>query len=223
MSENTLVNEDTDTSTQNDQAASSKTYTQKEVDDMAARLKSSVAKKYEKQYGDIDVEEYRTLKAQAEEAKTKEAMKRGEFEKVLQEMAAKKDAEIAKRDSIIRDYKLNTPLLSAAAKFNAVAPEQVKALLVNSVQLSEDGEPVVVDNKGNIRYSDSGTPVTIDDYVQEFLKTNPHFVRATPATTNTKSNVNSDNSSKIDVTRLNMSDPKDRELYKKYRKENGIA
>ena len=150
MTDTTLANEVTDTSEDTSQAASSKTYTQKEVDDMAARLKSSIAKKYEKQFGEVDVEEYRSLKQQSEEAKTKEAMKRGEFEKVLSELATKKDAEIAKRDDIIKEYKLNTPLLSAAAKLNAVAPEQVKSLLINSVKLSEDGEPVVVDNKGNL-------------------------------------------------------------------------
>ncbi len=224
MSDNTLVNENTDLSTENDQATAQKTYTQKEVDDMAARLKASVAKKFEKQYGDLgDPEELRALKADAEKRKTEEQLKRGEFEKTLQELASKKDAEIQKRDAMIAEFKLNTPLLETAAKFRAVKPEQVRDLLKHNVRLNEDGEVEVTDNTGKVRYSDSGTPLTVADLVQSFLNDNPHFVQPTPATTNSKSNVNVEVGKPIDITKLNMKDPKDREIYKKYRKEHGIA
>jgi hypothetical protein len=223
MTDTTLANENTEISTENTQAASSKTYTQEEVNDMMARVKGSVAKKYEKKFEDLgDIDELRSIKQEAEQRKQQEQIKRGEFEKTLQELASKKDAEIAKRDSIIKEYKVNTPLLSAAAKHKAVNAEQVKSLLINSVKLTDEGDVAVLDDKGNIRYTDSGTAYQVEDLVQEFLNKNPHFVQPTPATTNSRSNLNAE-ISKIDVTKLDMKNPQDRERYKQYRKDHGIA
>lgn len=200
-----------------------KTYTQEEVNNMMARVKGSIAKKYEKQYADLgDPEELRSLKSEAEKRRTEEQLKRGEFEKTLQELASKKDAEIAMKDAVIKDFKLNTPLLETAAKFRAVKPEQVRDLLRNNVRLDETGEPVVVDTQGKVKYSDKGTPITVQDLVQSFLNENPHFVQPTPTTTVTKSS-HTANQSKIDVSKLNMRDPEHREIYKQYRKDNGLA
>jgi hypothetical protein len=221
MTDQNIGTDVTDTSQNQDQDAG-KVYTQKEVDDLAARLKSSVAKKYEKQFGDVDVEEYRSLKTQAEKAKQDEAMRRGEFETILKDLAAKKDSEISKRDALIRDFKLNTPLLETAAKFKAIAPEQVKALLKDQVRLDEEGNPIVVDNTGKIKYTDKGTPLSVEDLVQDFLNQNPHFVAPTPTTTNSKSS-HTAQSNKIDITKMDMNNPEHRDLYKQYRKEHGLA
>ena len=120
MSDNTLVTEhatDADTQAVQNQAQEAKTYTQEEVDNMMARMKGSLQKKLLKPYEDLgDPDELRNMKTQAEQLKQEEALKRGEFETVLKELASKKDAEIQKRDSVIKEYKVNTPLLSAAAK-----------------------------------------------------------------------------------------------------------
>lgn len=194
------------------QANATKTYTQEEFDRHMAGLKASLSKKYEKIFSELgDVEELRQLKQQAENKKIEEATKRGEFEKVLQDLAAKKDSEIHKRDQIIKEYKVNTPLLSAAAKYRAVNAEQVKALLVNSVRLNEEGEVEVIDSKGAVRYNDKGSALGVDDLVREFLDLNPHFVAASPATTNTKSSILTSNS--IDYTKLDMKNPEHRKLY----------
>jgi ribonucleotide reductase alpha subunit len=206
------------------QAQATKSYTQQEVDNMMARMKGSLEKKLLKPYADLgDPEELRTLRTEAEKRAQEQQLKRGEFEKTLQEMAAKKDAEIQKRDSIIKEYKVNTPLLSAAANYKAVAPEQVKALLANQVRLNEDGEVEVVDTKGGVRYTDSGSPLGVDDLVREFLDSNPHFKSASPATTNSKSSVTGGSQSKIDITKLDMKNPEHRKVYAEYRKTSGIA
>ena len=135
MSENTLdTTTATDAATTENQAPATKTYTQEEFDRHMAGLKASITKKFEKQFGDLgDIEELRALKVDAEKRQTEQQIKRGEFEKTLQELAAKKDAEIQKRDSVIKEYKVNTPLLNAAAQHRAVAPDQVKALLAGQV------------------------------------------------------------------------------------------
>jgi ribonucleotide reductase alpha subunit len=186
-------------------------------------MKGSLEKKLLKPYADLgDPEELRTLRTEAEKRAQEQQLKRGEFEKTLQEMAAKKDAEIFKRDSIIKEYKVNTPLLSAAANYKAVAPEQVKALLANQVRLNDDGEVEVVDAKGSVRYTDKGAPLGVEDLVREFLDSNPHFKSATPATTNTKSNF-SGGPGKVDINKLDMKNPDHRKIYAQHRKELGIA
>jgi len=230
MSENTLATNDmaTDAASTTDaenQAQATKTYSQKEVDDMMARMKSSLKSKLLKPYEELgDPEELRQLKAEAESKRQAEQLKRGEFEKTLQELAAKKDAEIQKRDAVITEYKINTPLLSAAAKYNAVNAEQVKALLSSNIRLGESGEVEVTDGKGSVRYSDKGEPISVEDLVKEFLDTNPHFKIANPATTQTRSNI-ADKAigKKVDVSKLDMKNPEHRALYKEYRKANGIA
>lgn len=193
-----------------------KFYTQKEVDDMMAGLKSSVMKKALKPYEDLgDPETLRQLKAEAEQRHQEQQIKRGEFEKTLQELAAKKDSEIQKRDTIIKEYKVNTPLVSAAAKYRAVNADQVKALLSPNLRLNDDGEVEVVDAKGTVRYNDAGSPLQVDDLVREFLDCNPHFVAATPATTNSKSNVGNSNIEDIDVSKLDMRLAEHRQIYKR--------
>lgn len=218
MSDNTLATntEVTDTAAEaGSQAQASKTYTQEEFDRHMAGMKASLQKRFEKQLSELgDLEELKQIRQQAEQRKTEEAMKKGEFEKVLQELAAKKDAEIQKRDSVIKDYKVNMPLLSAAAKYNAVNAEQVKALLAGNVRLNSEGEVEVVDGKGTVRYNDAGAALTVDELVREFLDSNPHFKSASPATTNTKSNIvaNGANSA-IDISKLDMRNPAHRKLY----------
>jgi ribonucleotide reductase alpha subunit len=196
------------------QAPATKTYTQEEVNDMMARMKGSLQKKLLKPYEDLgDPEQLRSIKTEYEQRQQEQQIKRGEFEKTLQDLAAKKDAEIQKRDSIIKEYKVNTPLLSAAAEFRAVAPEQVKALLSSQVRLNEHGEVEVVDNKGLVRYNDAGEPLGVGNLVREFLDSNPHFVQPTPATTNGRSSVNAGNPGSVDISKLDMKNPEHRKLY----------
>jgi len=217
MSDNTLVQDNaTDAATleTENQAPATKTYTQEEVDNMMARMRGSLEKKLLKPYEDLgDPTELRSLKEQAEAKAQADAIKRGEFEKTLQELAAKKDAEIQKRDSVIKEYKVVTPLLSAAAKYNAVNAEQVKALLSSNVRLNTEGEVEVVDASGSVRYNDKGEALGVDDLVREFLDLNPHFKLATPATTNTKSSHTLGSTTSVDISKLDMKNPQHRKLY----------
>lgn len=223
MSENTPANVDTD-ATETSQAQAEKTYSQAEFDKHMAGLKASIQKKYEKTFAELgDIDELRQLKADAEKRQQEQQIKRGEFEKTLQELAAKKDQEIQKRDSVIKEYKVNTPLLSAAAQFKAVNAEQVKSLLAQQVRLNNDGEVEVVGSDGSVRYNDAGAPLGVQDLVREFLDSNPHFVQSSPATTNTKSNVAGSNASKIDISKLDFKNPEHRKVYAEYRKSSGLA
>lgn len=221
----TLATDATDVSTNNNQAEAetTKTYTQQEVDNMMARMKGSLSKKLLKPYEELgDPEELRQLKTEAEAKAQAEAIKRGEFEKTLQELAAKKDAEIRKRDSLITEYKVNTPIVDAAARYKAVAPDQVKNLLANSVRLGETGEVEVVGPDGAVRYTDDGKPLTVDSLVREFLDKNPHFVQATPATSNSNSNVLGKTMEKFDLSKLDLTSAEDRLKYAEAKKQGII-
>jgi hypothetical protein len=226
MSDNTLVNDmGTDPAGETaNQAQNAKTFTQEEVNAILARTKSQIEKKFASKYEDLgDPEQLRQIKTDWEKKQEEAQVKRGEFEKILQEKAQKWETEIQKRDAVIKDYKINTPLLSAAAQFRAVNAEQVKSLLSQNVRLNTDGDVEVVDTKGSVRYKDNGTPLAVEDLVREFLDSNPHFVAPTPATTNTKSNVADIKSSKIDISKLDMKNPEHRKVYQEYRKSSGLA
>ena len=214
--------EGTDTS-QNEIQATVKTYTQKEVDDMMAKTKTAITKKLSSKYEDLgDPDELKTIVNSYQKVQQEQQLKRGEFDKVIQELAAKKDAEIQKRDRVIESFKVETPIVEAASRFRAVAPEQVKALIRNNVRLNQDGDVEVLDDKGQARYDDSGRLLSVDSYVQEFLSKNPHFVSAAPATTNTRSNVTGNTTKKLDITKLDMKNPEDRKIYADYRKSVGL-
>jgi len=227
MSDNTLVNDTaTDANSVNNtenQAPATKTYSQDEVDGMMARMKGSLEKKLLKPYEDLgDPAELRSIKTEWEKKQQETQVKKGEFESVIKELAAKKDAEISKRDSIIKEYKVNVPILSAAAKYNAVNAEQVKALLSQNVRMNDSGDVEVVDAKGSVRYNDKGESLQVEDLVKEFLDTNPHFKLANPTTANTRSNIGNKAQTSLDITKLDMSKAEDRAAYKEYKKANGL-
>lgn len=222
MSDNTLVNDDTGSSDKQAQAQE-KFYSQKEFDDAMAKLKSSVARKYERQLEDLgDLDELKRLKAEAEQRRVEDQKKRGDYDKIIADLAAKKDEEIRKRDDIIKSYTVDMPIVETAAQLGAVNPTQVRQLLRQSVRLNEGGEVEVVDEKGTVRYSDRGKPFGVQDLVREFLDQNPHFKAATPATTHSKSNV-ANAREKFDITKLDMSKAADRKAYAEYRKQAGMS
>ena len=228
MTEQTLAPEATEASTQETETQAvenqpTKTYSQKEVDDMMARMRGSLERKLTRQYEDLgDPEELRQLKADAEKRQQEQQIKRGEFEKTLQDLAAKKDAEISKRDSIIKEYKVNAPLLNAAAKYKSVNPEQVKNLLINSVRLNDSGDIEVLDNDGNVRYDDKGNAWGVDALVRSFLDENPHFQNATASTTNSQTSVTPGKNTPVDLASLDMNKAGDRAIYKKMMAERQI-
>lgn len=215
--------EGTDTSLTTNQATV-KTFTQDEVNAILAKTKSQLEKKYSSKYEELgDPDTLRQIVSEHQKSQQEQQLKRGEFDRVIQELAAKKDAEIQKRDRVIESFKVETPIVDAAARYRAVNPAQVQQLIRNQVRLSAEGEVEVLDEKGVVRYDDSGKPVSVDSFVQSWLQSNPHFVSAAPATTNTRSNVTGNTAKKVDIANLNMSNPEHRKIYAEYRKSAGLA
>lgn len=205
----------TDSSETTENQAAVKTYTQEEFDKHMAGMRKSIESKFSKQFEELgDINELKQIRQQAEEVKRQEAIKRGEFENILKDLAAKKDEEIRAKNRIIEEYTVNTPLLNAASQYRAVNPQQVVKLLRDNVRLGDNGRAEVLDENGSIMYDSSGNPVAPETYVKSWLDQNPHFVAAAPSTSATKSSSVSGNMDNFDLANLDLSRPDHRELYK---------
>lgn len=201
-----------------------KTFTQEDLDsivkDRLARERSKLLKKYE----GVDVEKYNQLITEQEQKEQEEQAKRGEFEKILKSTVEKKDGVISQLQQELQSIKVDGNLLNAASNRKAVNPQQVVRLLKDQIRLSETGEVEVLDDSGSARYTDKGTAMSVDDLVEDFLTSNPHFKMANPGGTGSTGNVADTKGTpgKFDVNNLDMNNPKDRELYKQHMKSKGI-
>lgn len=209
------------TTTESSQA--SKTFTQDELNAILAKTKSTLEKKISSRYADLgDPDELRDIVSNYRKQQQELELKKGNFDKVMADLAAKKDAEIQKRDNIIREFKLEQPLLNFAAQYRSVNPQQVKQLLRNNLKLNDDGEVEVLDEKGAVRYSDKGRPLSVEQYVQEWLGANPHFVSAAPATVNTQGGVRDNSPGPIDLNNLDMTRADHRKIYAEARRNGKL-
>tara|TARA_B100000214_G_C23801466_1_gene550590 strand:- start:42 stop:749 length:708 start_codon:yes stop_codon:yes gene_type:complete len=209
--------------TQDEVSTEPKTYTQEQVDAIASKVRKTEESKVLRKFEGIDVEKYQTLIAKEEQAKLAEAKRKGEFEKVLQQQAEKSNARINQLTGELTKIKVDGSLLNAASTKKAINPEQVVRLVRDQVKMSETGSVEVIDSKtGQTRYSDTGEALSVDGLVDEFLKSNPHFVQAGPAGGGSQSNTKTDAPLDVDISKLDMTNPEHRKLYAKYREEKGI-
>jgi hypothetical protein len=223
IEDNTVTGEPSErTSAQENQV--SENFTQEDIDRIVKERLDRERKKFAKQFEGIDIEKYRELTAKEEGIQIEQEKARGNFEKVLQDTVGKKDQTIKQLQDQLQSIKVDGSLLNAASSRRAVNPQQVVRLLKDQIRLSDGGDVEIVDDNGGARYTDSGSLMTVDDLVNEFLTTNPHFVSAGPSGSGSGGGVGKATGAtgKIDITKLNMSDPKDRAIYKEYRKANNL-
>jgi hypothetical protein len=224
--DNQIATATTDTVSKTEQAQAdnqpAKTYTQAELDAIAAEVRRKTETKLSKKFEGIDVEKYQSLMAKEESEKIAKAQEKSEFEKLLKDNAEKFNSKISSLTSELTKIKVDGALINAASTKRAVNPDQVARLVRDNVKMSETGEVEVIDPKtGQTRYTDNGDPLTIDGLVGEFLTTNPHFVSAGQPGGGSKSNTNAEGVSKVDVNKLDMTNPEHRKQYAEYRKKLG--
>jgi hypothetical protein len=201
-------------------AESTRVYTQVELDAIAAEVRRKTEAKIAKKYEGVDVEAYKSLVQKEEQLKLEEQKRKGEFEKILKEQADKAQQKIQTLSSELAKIKVDGALINAASTKKAINPEQVARLVRDQVRMSEAGEVEVVDPKsGQVKYTETGDPMTIDGLVSEWLKTNPHFVTAGPAGGGSKSNTSPEGAKEVDISKLNLNNPADRAVYKELRKK----
>jgi len=160
----------------------------------------------------------------AEEERELDAMKkREEFDKVLASQKEKYSSEITQLRQELTNLKVDGTLLATAGQRNAVNPEQVAQLLKGRVGLDETGRPVVFDDTQNIQYDpETAEPRSIESYVNEWLDNNPHFLRSGPGGVSSKGSTGPVPTGGVDIASLDLTNPADREVYKKLKAEGKI-
>jgi len=166
-----------------------KTLTQAEVDKIVADRVGRERRKFEKKYEGVDVNEFQKWQEQQAQAEEDQAKAKGEFEKVIKAQAEKKDAEIARLSKLVTNNEVDGALLRAAESGQAIAPTQVTQLLKEKVRLNAEGRAEILDNDGTTRYGEGGEPLTVEQLVNDFLTTNPHFVKASQGGAGSAGNV----------------------------------
>jgi DNA-binding transcriptional MerR regulator len=163
-----------------------RTFTQDDLERIVEQRLMRERKKYEKKLEGVELDEAKRLLEEKQQAEIERQKEKGEFEKVLQQLAEKKDNEISQYKTRLQEIQVDGALINAASQHGAVSPDQVVALLKNKTRLGDDGSVEILDNDGTVRYNDSGTPLQVNDLVSEFLTANPHFVKASPSGTGSK-------------------------------------
>ena len=180
--------------------------------------------KYKRRFSDIDLNEYKTLKAQEEEREIEAMKKREEFDDILKNQKQKYTSEIDTLRSELTSLKVDGTLLAVASGRNAVNPEQVKTLLKQNVGLDETGRPVVFDaNKSVVYDPETSEPQTIESFVNKWLDDNPHFLRSTPGgVVSGGSQGATPNVNGVDLSSLDLTKPADRQKYKQLKAEGKL-
>lgn len=133
---------------------------------------------------DIDPDEYKKLKTQAEKAEEERAMKAGEFENLKKQLieahTKEKQALEAKLATLHKSLEENVLIATAT---QAIAAEKgVAALLMPHVRsrtkLDENGQAVVIDESGNVRVDAQGKPLPITALIAEMKSDVQTFGRA---------------------------------------------
>ena len=192
-----------------------KTFTQEQIDNIIKTRLEAEKNKYEKKLQEEEKQKAEILKQkELEEAKTKQ-----DLEKIMQDRIQEKDQEISKYKLNLKKEKIDNSILSVASKNRAINPQQVVSLLEREVKLNDDGRIEVLDNNSNVRYNPKGELLTIEDRVNEFLDTNPHFRLSTNQGSGSKASIGGNTVKPFNLQELDLNKPEDRKAYAEYRKQ----
>ena len=89
----------------------------------------------------------------------------------------------------------------------------------NNVRLNEEGRAEILDKDGTTRYNKEGKPLTIDEFVYEFMTRKAHYQVATPSGSGSVGNVGKVNAQTFNLADLDMTNPDHRQKYAEYRKQ----
>jgi len=200
-------------------SAVSKSFTEKEVEDIVKRRLERERKTISKKLDGIDIEEAKQLLEEKKQKEQELALQRGEFEKVMKDTVSKKDQEISKLVSELQKIRIDEQLVNTASVMKAINPNEVKSLLRDKLKLNDSGSVEVVSDNGTPRYNEKGDPMTVQDLVAEYLNNNPHHLSATPKGSGSQSGIGGDTPKAMKLSDLDMSNPEHRKVYAELRKQ----
>tara|TARA_R100000781_G_scaffold108897_1_gene73624 strand:- start:1546 stop:2262 length:717 start_codon:yes stop_codon:yes gene_type:complete len=219
VEQTTQVNEEVQP-TQVEEKPKERTFTQEELNEIVERRLHKERQTINKKIGVDDLDSAINIVKAQKETEEKQKIQKGEFEEILKNKTQEWNKEKSNLETQLKDIKINKSLLSSASKNRAINPDQVVELLNKNIKLNESGNVEILDKNGLARYNSNGELLTTDELVQEFLTQNPHFVSATPSGSGSVSNVDrGELSSSFKIEDLDMSNPKDREKYAKWKQK----
>jgi len=190
-------------------------FNQDQVNNIVQQRLDAEKKKQQRMFEEMKKKEEEAFKEkQIQEAKSKQ-----ELEKLMQERIAEKDTEILKYKNEIKKERIDNSILSVASQNNAISPNQVVALLKDTVRLTDDNRVEILDNNSNVRYNPKGELLTIEEKVKEFLDTNPHFRKGSLSGSGSQSAIEGKTVKPFNIQDLDLSKPEDRTKYAEYRKK----
>ena len=195
-----------------------KTFTQEEVNNLVGKRVAAVNKKFE----GVDLEEYNALKSLKEQVEEEKLIKKEDFNGVLKKQKEKSDVEISRLRGELEKIKIDGALIDAASKAKSVAPDHVAQLLRSNIQLSDDGNVIVIDSDGKQRYTDNADPMSVAQLVEEFLSSNQYFKSAGPSGAGSTGNTNNADPQSLDIAQLDLSKADHREIYKKMKQQGKV-
>lgn len=220
MTDTNMETNSNNTTEGEDTQVADKTFTQDELNAIVSKRVAQAQKKFD----GIDVNEYAELKSAAEQAEEAQLLKRNDFDKILKQTKEKSDKELNKLRGELLTVRVDGALVNAASKHKATNPDHVAKLLRANVQLGEDGQPVVLDDKGEVRYNtDLAEPFSIDDLVNEFIGANPYFQSAGKQGTSSTSNTQTSVGQETDLKNLDLTRPDHRAIYAKMIKDGKVT
>lgn len=200
-----------------------KAFTEDQVEAIVQRRLDRYKKSVSNKLDGVDIEEAKKLIEEKKQKEQELALQRGEFEKVMKETVSKKDQEISKLVSELQKIRIDEQLVNTASNLKAINPNEVKALLRNSVKLNDSGSVEVVSDNGTPRYTEKGEPMQVNDLVAEYLNNNPHHLSATPSGTGSQSAIGGSTPQPMKMSDLDMNNPEHRKIYKEMRNQRNTG
>ncbi|MBW7957854.1 MAG: hypothetical protein H3C68_08190 [Deltaproteobacteria bacterium] len=77
----------------------------------------------------------------------------------------------------LQDERKSAALLRAISRHNVVDAEEVVELVKHRVRMEEDGSVKVLGDSGAVRINTAGQPMTLDEFVSDWLGERPHHLR----------------------------------------------
>lgn len=162
-------------------------FTQKQVDDIVERRLATERRKWDKDFQTKLQDELGKLNKSDDKGKGKgkddePVMPKSEFEnlkKQLEEQHGNTVKELNERITALLDEKRAGAIVAAVADLSPVNAKQVAKLAGDLVSFDDDGHVIVLDEKtGKARYGTDGNYLTVEAYMAEFAKANPHLFKA---------------------------------------------
>lgn len=110
-------------------------------------------------------------------------------------------------------------LVNTASKLKAINPNEVKALLRQSLKLNDSGSVEVVSETGTPRYNEKGDIMSVNELVAEYLNNNPHHVVATPSGSGSQSGIGGNTLKPFNIADLDLNKAEDRKVYAEHKRQ----